>query len=213
MTVEIRVELEKLPSEALDVLRSAMHDLANGGLKDLILEILWDRHATPGGGWLRRCAAVGDPLDRDKLYDLPQHQLIGYCGAGDAPSGQDEHVRHDRRHVVRRTMSFSSGGADYGGLECSCGRRSDRPDGAKDWLNIRWYKLNPDPGVWPKVSDPSRNNGYPAYQVCRDAPTADHQAHAPNSLGDRCLCGRAIGEYYDSESDDDVCRDKFLPVQ
>lgn len=201
----MRAELGKLSSEAIANVYLALHELTSN-LRELARDILWERHATPGGVWPLRVAIVGNP--HSKKFDMtarcPEHELVGYCAAGKMPSEPTLH--HDDEHVVRRTLEFEAAGHDFHGIECSCGRRSDKPPGDRR-LDIMWYRLRPDASVWPKVSDRAHNNGLPCYQVCRDAPTADHRGHAPNSTGERCLCGVRLGAYHD------MGKDKFLPVQ
>jgi hypothetical protein len=227
MTVDMRAELSQLSSDAIVLLNCSLRDacsmcdatLGGSGMIQTTLDILWDRHAIVGGIWWRRTVRIGNQLIRNQaIWDMPEREAVGFCGAGDMPTGSGGSIRHDRRHVIKRSMAFSSHDhngrvVNFGGLECSCGRRSDRHVKDKMFLDVRWYLCHIQMPVWPVVTSPGLNDGSPCYQVCRDAPFADHQGHAPNCLGDRCLCGRPIGEYYDSESDGNVCTDQFMPVQ
>jgi|SRR5262245_13916690 len=188
---EMRAELEKLPSGAICQIVNALHELKDGIVGPAALDILWDRHATPGGSWPVVECGVGNPNDwgSGPRFD---HKVVMYCEQGRVP--------HDVDHQVKRTLMYEELGGGRPRFECSCGRRTDRDLPSR--LTVKRAQAEPTARVWPLVM----RDGVPHYQVCQRARCADDPNHAPTEFGVRCLCGATIGELNGQTGD------KFLPA-
>lgn len=215
---ELKAELSKMSSDALGQVVSSLHELKDAGMIEMGRDILWSRHAVPGR-WPEKIAiTAARPAVIEQAGKISELEtwLIAYCAAGPSPVGSSGQITHASGHAAKRTLFFVASGPygthEFSGTECECGRRSDRPFDDQRYLEMRWYRLVPTPRVWPVVTDESRNGGYPCFQVCRKALTADDQAHGPN-VSDKCLCGEGLGMCYDHKAGSYVCRDQFFSCQ
>lgn len=219
----MRAELDKLSSEAIAQIYDALHDLKAAIVHTAALDILWDRHATPGGEWEVRDQPIGNPNEEWVEWEKrevervreqakgaidgwgkplpslePSHRVVAHCSHGKG--------HRDQLHQVKRSLNWKyqdeRGERTRSGVECTCGRRSDL-EGRERRLEFKQRQLEPTARVWQTVM----MGGIPHYQVCKFARCADDPEHAPNTMGDRCLCGGYLGIH---NIDDKT--DKFMPA-
>lgn len=197
-TTEMYRELDRLTSEAVAQIYDALHDLKDVHVHAAALEVLWRRHARPGGEWPVRTDTIGDPTRDDFAADFeerPTHELIACCAGSQGP--------RDPRHQVAMHMEWSyleyRGKRVFAGMQCTCGRRNLHHDGPGA-LQLRWLQATPSAEVWPIVMvncpdtrAPDGIRRVPHRQVCRQAAHALDPWHAPNSVGTACLCGARLG--------------------
>lgn len=194
----MRLELERLSSEAVAQIYDALHDMRDGPLRKVAMELLWDRHSTSGGDWPTREEEIGNPNGDPVRDSRGTHTLVASC-AGSIT------------HKIWRQLSWSyedaRGTRVFREYQCNCGRRTD---GRGDTLLIiRWRQARPSWRVWPTVMRYVETAGkeHPYLQVCRFARHVEDPMHAPNSTGMQCLCGAYLGIH---NLDGNV--DKLLPV-
>jgi hypothetical protein len=213
---DMRAELEPLSSEAVARIYDALHDLKDTALHNTCLDLLWDRHATPGGDWPTREENIGDPNAQPETGSLGTHVLVGFCS--EASARLERPRREDPDHRVSRHLEWSydtaSGPRVFSGWQCTCGRRSDHP--CRDQrLTLAWRQARPTARVWPIVMRDIPGAGHgghqskqiPHFQVCKYALHAEDPLHAPNAIGMQCLCSGYLGPYnHDAEGD------KLLPL-
>lgn len=206
----LRENLSQLPSDVVARILDALHDLKDAELHDACRQIIWSRHATVGGEWPVVAAEIGpiclvvDGSERELQSQIRAHRLRQYCRTvrGTTPS--------DPAHRVARMLDWSYVDADgrprrFHGIECACGAPESR-------LHIGHVRCAPfEAHVWPTTIIPGVNNGHPVFVVCKYAEHAQDPLHAPNSLGDRCLCGGNLGKW--NEWADVPTADKYLSVQ
>ncbi len=165
----MRIELDRLSSEAIAQIYDALHDLKDSAIHEAAMACLWQRHGHDVNEW---------PLN------YHSSSLIGYCSAG----ADHVPVRHlfweyDLGSKMRKFWEWT----------CSCGR-STSATALDQKLYIKWRQIRATCRVWPVVV----RDGIPHYRVCRYSSTAEDAYHAPTGeLACMCVCGTAMNPVED----------------
>ncbi len=182
-------ELAHLSSEMLADIFIGVHDLKAQDIREAIQTLIWTRHATLGGAWSVREEDIGDPLSPPYQRFLGRHQIIAYCGESlpwtQWVRGGPRRPAHE--HQVARMLDWGV----FRGIECTCGRRSDRSYTDPLRLHIKWRQVTPSAAVWPVVTIPGV--AIPHVQVCQFSQGVEDPDHAPSENGLKCLCGAPLG--------------------
>ena len=172
-------ELGALSSPMLLRIANARHELVDAELGRMVEILLWARHATGLTTW-PSFYADSDTLPKwVGAHGLDKNHIIAFCPKADRPD--------DPQHQPAEELRIG----DIHKYMCSCGN-------AKALWELKKFQRHGSYHVWPTEPHPTarRVDGVPVavMLVCPLAPTADHPAHAPNSLGDRCICGHGLDE-------------------
>ena len=208
LVIALRTELEQLPSGIVARVHDACHELKDGELRRVCMDILWHRHATAGGHWRVSDEEIGAITlgDGNRAISRTREHAIAFCC-------QNGRGLSDESHRVKETLRWSY--QDVGGrgaernffeIMCMCGARSDLPDRGGG-LVLRRQQVVPDAYVWPVIRIPDINGGHPVFVVCKFAQHSEDAFHAPDSTGNACICGGALGIWNAGGSD------RYLSVQ
>lgn len=203
-------ELCDLSSQAVARIHDGLHDLKDGDLHRVCMDILWARHGSPGGYWDVRDLELGAILlsiDHAAVECSPRlrvAKMVLQCAQARSIT--------DENHQVRRRLEWSYIASDgrqrtFDHVECTCGDRSDISD-RQGGLVLRKVLLKGDASVWPCLTIPRINNGHPVFVVCKFADHAQDPRHAPDADGFYCMCGGTLG-VHNSEG----VTDKYLSAQ
>lgn len=194
LEIDAGKDLRALTSPTIARVYDALHDMKDGQLHSICMDILWERHGQDAGEWPVHQAEIGPitlEIDGDRKEFLPKitsHPVQMYCRT-------DKRAKpNDPAHRLARRLLFSY--QDCGGRErifrhwqCLCGARTDLDSLVRGIHRIAPLRAD----VWPSAVIPGVNNGYPVFVVCKFAQGTQDPLHAPGSLGDRCMCGGSLG--------------------
>lgn len=166
-------QLRQVSDNTLVWLWSQIYDPADRGLRDAILQIVWDRKGKQLDDWpsYLTSEATNEWL---ALRGLPANHLVLFCADGDSPE--------DPKHQPIRELTFPPDSDGY--IECSCGRRALR-------FELRVAQRRGSERMWPT----EHIKGVSHFVVCRDAKHAQDRFHGLRSpTVKRCLCNRDLDE-------------------
>lgn len=213
MSVDTREDFYTLTSATIARIHDALHDLKDGSLHRICMDILWERHGVEGGEWSLSESEIG-PItlmvgeERRVLQPRDTHHVLRRycCTVRDSKPLDPAHRLARRLHFSFLDCDGKQRVLDH--EQCLCGARSDLPMGQGGLVTgqhrIGWGL--PSAHVWPQTTIPGVNDGRPVLVVCKRSQGAQDPLHAPGLVGDRCICGASLGIW-------NTTIDQYLPVQ